>query len=279
MTAPDHPLTARVQVNRIWADHFGRGLVPTTSNFGRSGARPSHPELLDWLATEFIRSGFSMKAMHRLMVTSTVYRQSSQVEERKRTVDPDNVLLGAWRPRRMEGEVLRDSILAVAGKLNRTPFGPPVPVSARDDGSVETADDAQGNRRSIYLMVRRSQHVTFLDLFDTPMMEINCPERVVSTVPLQALALLHSPFAERNAVSLAGCIRDRAGDDPQTRLAYAYRLLFARKPTPREIALIIEFQRALIGPAKADGSSTQAILPWPGETRSLDSDCAYLAEQ
>ena len=165
----------------------------------------------------------------------------------------------------MEGEVLRDSILAVAGRLNLTPFGPPVPVSARDDGSVETADDAQGNRRSIYVMVRRSQHVTFLDLFDTPMMEVNCPERVVSTVPLQALALLHAPFVERNAVGLAGRIRDHAGDDPQARLAYAYRLLFAREPTPREIALIRRFQSALIDPAKPDGSTTEAIRHGLGE--------------
>jgi hypothetical protein len=265
LTAPDHPLTARVQVNRIWAQHFGRGLVPTTANFGRSGARPSHPELLDWLATEFIRSGWSIKAMHRLMVTSTVYRQSSEADARKRTVDPDNVLLGSWRPRRIEGEVLRDSILAVAGRLNPTPFGPPVPVVARGDGSVETPDDAQGNRRSIYLTVRRSQHLTFLDLFDTPVMEINCPERVVSTVPLQALALLHAPFAERNAVGLAGRIRDHAGDDPRARVAYAYRLLFARDPTPRECALILRFQGDLIGPAKPGDDARQAILRGPAE--------------
>jgi Protein of unknown function (DUF1553) len=260
LTAPDHPLTARVQVNRIWAHHFGRGLAPTTANLGRSGARPSHPELLDWLATEFVRSGWSIKAMHRLMVTSTVYRQSSEADARKRTVDPDNVLLGTWRPRRIEGEVLRDSILAVAGRLNPTPFGPPVPVVARDDGSVESPDDAQGNRRSIYQTVRRSQHVTFLDLFDTPVMEINCPERVVSTVPLQALALLHAPFAGRNAVGLAGRIRDHAGDDARARVAYAYRLLFARDPTPRECELILRFQDDLIGAVRSDERTTRAIL-------------------
>jgi hypothetical protein len=260
LTATDHPLTARVQVNRIWAHHFGRGLVPTTANFGRSGAPPSHPELLDWLATEFIRSGWSMKAMHRLIVTSTVYRQSSQPDARKRAVDPDNVLLGSWRPRRMEGEVLRDSLLAVAGRLNPTPFGPPAPVSARDDGSVETADNPQGNRRSIYLTVRRSQHLTLLDLFDTPLMEVNCPERAVSTVPLQALALLHSPFAEQNAAALARRIRDRGGDNLQAHIAYAFRLLFAREPTPREIALVGRFQSELIGPAKPHASSAQAIL-------------------
>jgi mono/diheme cytochrome c family protein len=258
LTAPDHPLTARVHMNRMWAHHFGRGLVPTMANFGRSGARPSHPELLDWLATEFVGSGWSMKAMHRLMVTSTAYRQSSQADARKRTIDPDDVLLGWWRPRRMEGEVLRDSILAVAGRLNSTRFGPAVPVTARDDGSVEPAGDAQGNRRSIYLMVRRSQHVTFLDLFDTPLMEINCPERVVSTVPLQALALLHGPLAERNALALAGRICDHAGDDPCARLVYAYRLLFARDPTAREIAKIGRFQAALIDPVKPGGNMIRA---------------------
>jgi mono/diheme cytochrome c family protein len=264
LTAPDHPLTARVQVNRMWAHHFGRGLVPTTANFGRSGAPPSHPELLDWLATEFIRSGWSIKAMHRLMVTSTVYRQSSQADSRKQKADPDNMLLGSWRPSRMEGEVLRDSILAVAGKLNQTRFGPPVPVSAKADASVEIADDVQGHRRSIYLMVRRSQNVTFLDLFDTPTMAVNCPERVVSTVPLQALALLNSSFAERSAAALADRIRKNA-DDPQARLAYAYRLLFAREPTSREIALVGQFQHSLVGPASPDETTAQKVRRGPAD--------------
>jgi hypothetical protein len=260
LTAQDHPLTARVQVNRMWAHHFGCGLVPTTANFGRSGARPSHPELLDWLATEFVRSGWSMKAMHRLMVTSSVYRQSSEADARKRSVDEENTLLGSWRPRRMEGEALRDSILAVAGRLNPMRSGSPVPVVAKDDGSVEVADDAQGHRRSIYLMVRRSQQVTLLDLFDTPMMAVNCPERVVSAVPLQALAMLHGPFAERNAAALADRIRKHADDNLQARLSYAYRLLFAREPTPREIALIGKFQGALCGPAELEGNTTQKFL-------------------
>ena len=234
LTAPDHPLTARVQVNRIWAHHFGRGLVATTANLGHSGAKPSHPELLDWLATEFIRSGWSTKSIHRLMVTSTAYRQSSQADTRTLAADPDNILLGRWRPRRMEGEVLRDSILAVSGDLNGKRFGPPVPVTAKDDGAVETPDDAEGKRRSIYMIVRRSQHITMLELFDTPSMEINCPERFVSTVPLQALAMLHDPFVERHAVSLAARIRDHARDDQHARMVYAYRLLFAREPTSSE---------------------------------------------
>src|SRR5262245_29210228 len=138
VTDPAHPLTARVEVNRMWAHHFGRGIVPTVANFGRSGAKPTHPELLDWLATEFTSpaSGgvsprrWSLKAMHRLMVTSTAYRQSSAVDAAKAAADPNNVLLGSWRPCRHEGEVLRDSILAVSGKLSGQRFGPPAPVIA-----------------------------------------------------------------------------------------------------------------------------------------------------
>jgi Protein of unknown function (DUF1549)/Protein of unknown function (DUF1553)/Planctomycete cytochrome C len=238
--ATAHPLTARVQVNRMWAHHFGRGLVRTVANFGHSGAQPSHPKLIDWLATEFIRRGWSQKALHRLMVTSTAYRQASGRDAR----DPDNVLLGAWRPRRHEGEVVRDSILAVSGRLNGQRYGPPAPVARQGSGAIETKDDAQGNRRSIYLIVRRSQHLTLLDLFDTPQMEVNCPERPVSTVPLQALALLHGPFAERNAAALAERIQKAAPDDPG-RTVFAFRLLFSRDPRPAEVGKVRKFLAAL----------------------------------
>jgi hypothetical protein len=236
LTNPAHPLTARVQVNRMWAHHFGRGIVPTIANFGRSGAKPSHPELLDWLATEFVRQGWSMKAMHRLMLTSTAYRQSSGT----RPDDPSNILLSTWKPRRHEGEVLRDSVLAVAGKLSEQRYGPPAGVVGKGDGSVETPDDVNGNRRSIYLMVRRSQHLTILDLFDTPLMEVNCPERNVSTVPLQALAMLHGPFAERNAAAVGERLLRSAGDDT-ARIRNAFLLMFAREPRPAESARISKF--------------------------------------
>jgi hypothetical protein len=184
--------------------------------------------------------------MHRLMVTSTAYRQSSDLDPAKAAADPDNVLLGAWRPQRHEGEVVRDSILAVAGKLNEQRYGPPAPVVQNADGTVETKDDSQGNRRSIYLIVRRSQHLTLLDLFDAPMMEINCPERNVSTVPLQALVLLHGPFAERNAAALAERILHSAPGDDAARIRWTYRLLFAREPRPAEAASIQRFLAAAI---------------------------------
>lgn len=269
LTSPEHPLTARVQMNRMWALRFGRGLVPTVANLGRSGAKPSHPELLDWLATEFLRQGWSLKAMHRLMVTSTAYRQSSDVDKARASVDPRNELLWAWRPQRHQGEVLRDSMLAVSGKLNRKRFGPPAPVVAKGDGSVETADDEQGNRRSIYLIVRRSQHLTMLDLFDTPLMEINCPERPVSTVPLQALAMLHGPFAERNAGALADRLLKAEPTDEAARLRLAYRLLFAREPRPTEIervrrflAGVLEEQPNLDLAQRVRHAWTQAALVW-----------------
>ncbi|HND52770.1 MAG TPA: PSD1 and planctomycete cytochrome C domain-containing protein, partial [Pirellulaceae bacterium] len=181
LTQAENPLLARVQMNRVWARHFGRALVPTQANFGRSGAKPSHPELLDWLATELPRDGWSLKRMHRRLTTSTVFRQSAALDSEQARRDGDNLLFGAWQPRRHEGEVLRDSVLSVAGKLQRAMGGKPSPVAPQADGSVVTADDAAGNRRSIYLIVRRSQHLTMFDLFDTPMMEVNCPERNTST--------------------------------------------------------------------------------------------------
>ncbi|MDB5385049.1 MAG: hypothetical protein JWM11_695, partial [Planctomycetaceae bacterium] len=170
LTDAKNPLLARVQVNRIWARHFGRGIVPTQANFGRAGVKPTHPELLDWLATEFIRLGWSQKAVHRLLVTSSAYRQTADTDPAKSAADPENALLGAWQPHRIEGEVLRDSLLAVAGTLNPQMGGPPSQVAAQGDGSVIDTDDAAGRKRSIYQIVRRSQHMTLLDLFDTPVM-------------------------------------------------------------------------------------------------------------
>lgn len=234
IVSPDNPLTARTHVNRLWQHHFGRGIVPTIANLGRAGGAPSHPELLDWLAIEFTRQGWSQKALHRLMVTSTAYRQSSDVDAVKAAADPDNILLSAWRPWRVEGEVVRDALLSVAGKLTLDMYGAPSPVAAQPDGSVITADNAQGNRRSVYLVVRRSQHLTMLDLFDTPTMEINCPQRNESIVPLQALALMNGPFAERTAAAVGEHVLATAGENVDRQCDVAYRLLFARLPTAKE---------------------------------------------
>ncbi len=233
LTDPSHPLVSRVQVNRTWARHFGRGLVPTQGNFGRSGVKPLHPELLDWLATEFVALGWSQKALHRLMVTSTAYRQTSDVDPAKTAADPENKLWGAWQPRRVEGEVLRDGLLAVGGKLNPQMLGSPSNVTAQGDGAVVDTDNAAGRRRSIYQIVRRSQHLTMLELFDTPLMEVNCPERTVSIVPLQALAMLHGPQAERAAQALGERTMAAATTDDE-RISWIYRVLLTRLPRDTE---------------------------------------------
>jgi hypothetical protein len=254
LTAPKHPLLARVHVNRLWAAHFGRGIVPTLANFGRSGVKPSHPELLDWLATEFVNvdeslrdsnSGhgvtgqrWSQKRLHRLIVTSAAYRQSADFDEVKQQLDPNNILLGAWSPKRHQGEVVRDSLLTVSARLNPTPFGKWANVAAQGDGSVIDTDDEPGRRRSIYQIVRRSQHLTMLELFDTPLMEVNCPERTVSTVPLQALAMLHGPMSDRAAGGLSDRLWSAAANDPD-RIRFAFRLLFTREPSATETDRIV----------------------------------------
>ncbi len=247
---PRHPLTARVQVNRMWAHHFGRGIVTTVANFGRSGARPSHPELLDWLASEFVDRGWSLKNMHRLMVMSTAYRQTSDLTEEKHAADPDNVLLSRWQPKRHEGEVVRDSMLLAAGRLNFDMHGQPVPVTLKSDGEVVTNDDAAGNRRSVYLIVRRSQPLSLLNLFDTPRMEVNCPQRDQSTVVTQALTMLNSEFTEKAARQVAARVW-READGSDSRIDYVYEILFARRATPTERQFVsdflAEFVRARLG--------------------------------
>jgi hypothetical protein len=235
LTQPDHPLTARVLVNRLWLHHFGEGLVSTPENFGRAGALPSHPELLDWLATEFVARGWGLKAMHKLMLTSSAYRQASavsaEVREAARQVDPDNRLLWRQRLRRLEAESLRDAILSTSGSLNPQMFGPPVPVRRQPDGEVVTADDAAGWRRSVYLQVRRSQPVTLLQVFDQPVLETNCTRRATSTVSSQALTLLNSDFLAKQAAAFAQRVLKEKPDDPA---GYAVRLAFGRPATVQE---------------------------------------------
>ena len=267
LTAPEHPLLARVHVNRLWAAHFGRGIVPTIANFGHSGAKPTHPELLDWLACEFNAPGepggviprtgaeqqevrgltpsgspnggtsgttnWSQKRLHRLIVTSAAYRQSADIDGAKQQLDPENILLGGWSPQRHHGEFVRDSLLSVASRLNPAQFGKWANVAAQGDGSVIDTDDEPGRRRSIYQIVRRSQHLTMLELFDTPLMEVNCPERTVSTVPLQALAMLHGPMSDRAAGGLTERIWSSSVTDHE-RTRFAFRLLFTRDPSATE---------------------------------------------
>jgi hypothetical protein len=207
LTDANHPLTARVMVNRLWQHHFGKGLVRTPNDFGIRGEKPTHPELLDWLAGQFLENKWSMKHMHRLMVLSNTYQQASKPSEAARKADPDNRLLSRMNRVRLEGETIRDSMLAATGELNATQGGIPVRVplepeiydiifteSEPDNLWPVDADPRQHARRSIYLFVKRNVHLPLLETFDQPDTLSSCPVRPTSTFAPQALILLNGPF-------------------------------------------------------------------------------------
>lgn len=205
-----HPLFNRVFVNRVWMHHFGRGIVPSVADFGHLGDRPSHPELLDWLACELADGGWSLKRLHRLIMTSATYCQSSAIDERAASIDAETALLWRYPLRRLEAEAIRDRILFVSGSLDRTSFGPSVPLTEDETGQVVPSVEA---RRSVYLQARRSKPVSFLQAFDAPIMETNCERRSFSTVAPQALMLLNSDFIGGQASRLAASIAVEAADE------------------------------------------------------------------
>jgi hypothetical protein len=230
LIAPDNPLTARVMVNRMWARHFGAGIVKSLGNFGRTGTPATNPELLDWLATEFVRQGWNIKAMHRLMVTSSTYRQGSTVTPALVKADPDNILLARMPLKRLEAEPLYDSLLMLAGRLDETRDGPPEPVEVRDDGMVTPIGTEKGWRRSIYVAQRRTEIPTLLESFDLPPMSPNCLERNTSTVAIQALHLINNAMVEKLAELFAGRIRKEAGAEPKKQIERAYWIALGRVP-------------------------------------------------
>lgn len=240
---PDHPLTARVLVNRVWQQHFGTGIVATADDFGHTGTPPTHPELLDWLSREFVDGGWSIKKLHRLIMTSSVYRQQSRHRQEAAAIDPENKLLWRMPLRRVDAEVLRDAVLSVTGQLNPAMYGPAIPVVVAGDGQVSTADAPSSNRRSIYLLHRRSAPLTLLETFDAPRMTTNCVQRRRSTVVSQALLLLNSEFMDVQAGKLAARIRQEPGEDGAVEVNKAYSAIHGRSPTPREQQLGVEFLR------------------------------------
>ncbi|HEV7999677.1 MAG TPA: DUF1549 and DUF1553 domain-containing protein [Planctomycetaceae bacterium] len=239
-------LLARVMANRIWQRHFGTGIVVTPDNFGLSGTRPTHPKLLEFLAHEFVGSGWSVKQLHRLIVNSAAYRQSSAATGRAVTVDLDNRWLSRFPLRRLDAEAVRDSMLSVSGEITERMYGPYVRSNTDEEGAVVVLEDQEGaHRRSIYLQQRRTQVNSLLDLFDAPTIVSNCPVRGTSTVPLQSLALLNSSFVRARAVALASAaIQNPAsrsslsGDD---RISRAIERTFGRGPTASERAASSQF--------------------------------------
>jgi hypothetical protein len=220
-----NPLTARVWVNFVWQQHFGRGIVETPGDFGTHGAAPTHPELLDWLACELREKGWSTKHLHRLIVTSRTYRESAATDPENAARDPENRWLWHWTPRRLEAEAIRDATLAVAGKLDLALGGPSLAI------------DAPTGRRSIYLLQKRQSLPAAQALFDAPTANESCPRRYSSTVPLQALLLLNDPENVSHAAALAARVEARAGED-DPRIETAFRLALGRPPdgAERELA-------------------------------------------
>jgi hypothetical protein len=246
VTSPENPLFARVMVNRVWQHHFAAGLVMTPDNLGQSGARPSHPELLDWLATEFRESGYSVKHLHRLILHSAVFRQSSVPRQDGLVRDPENRLLWRYPLRRLDAEALRDGMLAVSGELDSHAGGPYVATQRTGDDSIEVDEKQAGaGRRSVYLQQRRSQVATFLELFDAPRIAVNCSARPTSTVPLQALELLNSEFIRRRAAAFAKRLVQATGADLEKRLTLAFLLAYGREPIEAERAAACQMLQSL----------------------------------
>jgi len=266
LTDPANPLTSRVMANRIWHYHFGRGIVGTPSDFGIMGERPSHPELLDWLAAEFVRSGWSMKHMHRLIMNSAAYQQASAFQEEAAQVDDGNRLLWSFPRERLEGEVIRDSALAVSGLLNTKASGPsvfpdlPEGMAAPRGGWKLSAEDER-NRRSVYIFVRRNSRYPMLEAYDMPDTHESCPRRMITTTAPQALTLLNDRTVLAWSQALAG--RALAAPDP---VDAAFELVYSRHPDSWEkdtIATFFHKQKTVIHDRTAKGEKLALPAPAP----------------
>jgi hypothetical protein len=251
LVSPDNPLTSRVIVNRLWQGHFGRALVENPSDFGLQGDEPTHPELLDWLATELIQQRWSLKAMHRLIVTSAIYRQSSLPNTSSEKLDSENENLWRQNRRRLDGEALRDTILAASGRLNLTRGGPCVfpelpnelmKLSSKGAIWPVSAKETDRNRRSLYVFTRRNLRYPFFEVFDRPDTNASCPRRPASTVAPQALTLLNSKLSQDNADALAGRLKTLTNIADQ--VEHAYLLTLGRRPTVTESKLAESFIKA-----------------------------------
>jgi hypothetical protein len=255
VTSPGNPLTARVFVNRLWQYHFGRGIVATPSDFGQKGASPSHPELLDWLAAEFVQPSqegvqpWSIKHMHRLMVLSQTYRQSSTVRAANQQRDPDNQFWWRFEPRRLEAEAIRDALLTVSGELEAHLGGPSAPA------------DGVSLRRSLYLFQKRDTAPQQQALFDGPSaMTESCARRQVTTVPLQSLYLLNSEFSMNRAKALARRVHEKVGSSRPLQIETAFLLALQRMPSSSERNLSERFlQRSSASDAGTKEVSTVLV--------------------
>ena len=259
IVAPNNPLTARVMVNRIWQYHFGRAIVATANDFGRMGARPTHPELLDYLANEFVACGFSVKQIHRLILKSNTYQQASAaasdpaLKALATKKDPDNKFYWRFNRQRLEAEEIRDAILSVAGTLNPKQGGPSVMIPI-DPGLVNmlykpsqwvpAKDPTEYTRRSIYLIAKRNLRLPFMEVFDAPDTQVSCARRESSTHAPQALELMNGTIANEQAEALAKRLESEAGPNLRKQIDLGYRLVTGRPAKPKEMQVALEFLKS-----------------------------------
>jgi mono/diheme cytochrome c family protein len=248
IASKDNPMTARVLVNRLWQHHFGRGIEGTPSDFGKNGDPPTHPELLDWLAVRFMQDGWSLKKIHRLMLLSSAYQQSSRFDPASARLDPTNALLWRMNRIRLEGETLRDSILTVSGRLNPEQGGPGVFPHVSDEvlstGSTHKwgeSSEEEGRRRTIYVFQRRSLMLPLVEAYDGADMSNTCPRRAVTTIAPQALALFNGEFSRTESRFFAARVVTEVGEDPGQQIERAYKIALIRPPTPAQKALALDF--------------------------------------
>ena len=268
ITSKEDPLFARVMANRIFQYHFGRGIVRSPNNFGVQGDRPTHPELLDWLASEFRDNGLHLKAIHRLIMTSSAYRMSSELNPAAMEADPQNDWLWRYDLKRLTAEEVRDSVLAADGTLNLDMFGPsiypdiPAAVKAGQshpglNWNHSTPEEAA--RRSVYVHVKRSLQVPILQAFDSAETDRSCPVRFATVQPTQALGMMNGSFMQEEAAKLAARLQREAGEDPQKQITLAFRLVACREPTAQEISRSVDLMKKL---QKQDGASPEQAMKY-----------------
>lgn len=282
LTDGKHPLLARVMVNRLWMHHFGKGIVASPGDFGQLGSQPTHPELLDWMAAEFMRNGWSLKQLHRQIMTSRTYRQASTRDDKRDLIDPDNTLLSRMNVRRLEAETLRDSLLAISGKLNPKVGGAPVPVTQNEEGQVvigkDTTDTAgrptgkiiplngEEFRRSIYIQARRSRPLEMFATFDAPIMEPSCDARSVTTVSPQSLLLMNSATMRVHAQQFAQRVQSEGGKDSPDQVRLAWKLVHGKAPSESDVQQGVEFVQAQTEYYQANPTPLEVQLAAPSKT-------------
>jgi Protein of unknown function (DUF1553) len=272
-----------VLANRIWQHHFGTGLAATSDNLGYTGAAPTHLDLLEFLSAELMRSGWSAKALHRLILSSSVFRQSSSRNPQAAQRDPDNRLLARFPFRRLDAEAIRDAMLAASGELDSRQGGPYVPTDRTDSGDVVVAEGSPGaTRRSIYLQQRRTEINSLLEIFDAPSIVTTCTRRTPSTIPLQSLSLLNSDFVTTRAQKLAARLdRDCActgagGGKDELRTARAFALIINRAPCSDELNASVRFLEAQRLRYAKDGKPEPHHRAWADLCQMLLASNAFL---